>query len=171
MMKKLHSLLYLMLLILLYGCANPNEAKIYGKVSEASWEGKDISLYVYQHETLKVVATAKIEDGKFDFKLLPDTPFVATLRIDIGNLPYLLPVGVEPGLIKVLVGKETLVSGTPLNERLQQFMLDKDDFAPADSLSDEGKMAAIKAFFEKQIEANKDCPVLANFIRQAYGGR
>lgn len=151
-------------------CSNSGEAVIYGKVTEP-WDGKEISLTINGKSGVRSLETTTIEDGKFKFKMIPDTPFVAILRIDMADvpLPYLLPVAVEPGKIEVLLGRETLVSGTPLNEKLQQFMLDKDDFVATDTTSGDAKQKAFRKFVEGQVAKYGDTPVLAAFIDCAYG--
>lgn len=150
-------------------CSNPGEAVIYGKVTEP-WDGKEISLTINGNSGARSLETTTIEDGKFKFKMEPDTPFVATLRMEMDDAPflYLLPVAVEPGRIEVLLGRETMVSGTPLNEKLQQFILDKDDFVAADTTSGDAKQEAFRKFVEGQVAKYGDTPVLVAFIERAY---
>lgn len=149
-------------------CSNPREAVIDGEMTAEGWNGKNIELI--NSETNEVISQTRIEDNEFEFRLVPDTPFIATLRIQSEDMdiPYILPVAVEMGKITVKAGMETLTTGTPLNTRLQQFMVRKSDLALPDTLSLEEYKKEFRAFIEQEIENNKDCPALAGFIKKAY---
>lgn len=171
-MKRFVSI-WIIALLCAWGCHDPKESIIKGKTTETEWNGKTVELTVKKDGTRSIIGKSKINDGKFEIRVVADTPFIATLRIEVGLLPYILPVAVEPGQIHVLMGQETRVSGTPLNTRLQQFMVDKDDFISecADTLQTGERLARFKHFIEAQIEKNKDNFSLAKYIREMYGSR
>ena len=57
-------------------CSNPREAVIDGEMTAEGWNGKNIELI--NSETNEVISQTRIEDNEFEFRLVPDTPFMKT---------------------------------------------------------------------------------------------
>lgn len=168
-----HIFFYVCILLSAYivtSCIDKDETVIYGKVTE-QWDGKKIILSTTGSSGNRQLATTEIKKNKFKIKIKPDSTFIALLRIDMGlnNIPYLLPIAIEPGKIEVLMGKETSVSGTPLNEKLQDFMIEKDIYIEKDTISDNTGLEHFYKFIDSQIQKYSDTPSLAHFIKIAYG--
>lgn len=168
-MNWLKALIYPALFMVMTGCNNAiHETSISGKTTD-EWNGQTISLYTYQNGNKKILANSIIEKGKFSIKLPYDSSYVATLSIDMGMIPYLQPVALEAGKIKVLIGEESYVGGTPLNDLLQTFMIDKALFIANDTIGGEESSKRFATFIQQQIEKYKEAPAVADFIKRAYG--
>lgn len=168
-MNWLKVLIYPALIIAMTGCNNAiNETSISGKATD-DWNGQTISLYTYQNGNKKILASSTIENGKFSIKIPYDSSYVATLSIDMGIIPYLQPIALEAGKIEVLIGEESYVGGTPLNDLLQTFMIDKAQFITNDTITGKDSQKHFATFIQQQIEKYKEAPAIANFIKRAYG--
>lgn len=157
---------FLFLSIWLGSCReDPQQFVVKGRAPLKEMNGKEVLLTLPGKEG-PVMARAKVRNGKFEMQGRTDSCFIALLRVDMEKLPYLLPVAIEPGYIYVKMGEDTYVGGTPVNERLQDFMLAKDDFC---SVRRDSFPEQFKVFVGMQVEKNKDCPPLAFFLRSYYG--
>lgn len=83
-----------------------------------------------------------------------------------------IPVVLEPGKVELQLGEYVYITGTPLNEAVQQFLnalqLCKDSVAAGSGLSPEKVGETFSAFYKQQILANKR-NALGRYIYGAYG--
>lgn len=169
-MNKSFTLLLLVCILSWVSCQNnPNQYVITGNPVAEEFNGKTVKLLKDNGDSSIVIDSAIIKNGKFSMKSEVSSPFLATLSIETGTLPYLLPVAIEPGRINVMMTDRTAVWGTPLNARLQQFMVDKDDWEDSTQstpLEERNKEFAL--FMEKQIQATEDCQPLQEYIKKHY---
>lgn len=153
------------------GCNSANSYTITGKVTESSLNGQKVELCTIKGAQNVVVNSGTIKDGRFSMKGTVDTAFVGTLRVQFPDgFPYLQPVAIEHGSIQVLMGNETVVCGTPMNDKLQRFLIAKDSVLAVmdDSISESRKQAIFSSFIATQVKSMDSCAALSLFIKESY---
>ena len=102
---------------------------IYGKLGILRHENKNV--YLCDTYSYEVRDSARVSNGKFVLHV-PDSVKgmrLLVLRNALGeDLPLSLPVVVGEGDVNVVLGETVLTYGTPLNDRLQDFLLATDAF-------------------------------------------
>ena len=94
---------------------------IQGSSSVSSLDGSKLYLKTVKDQELKSMDSCDVVHGKFRFAGLLDTVKLANLYMD--DEPLAMPVVVEKGEIEVRIDNTgRSVSGTPLNEKLYQFI-------------------------------------------------
>lgn len=125
---KMNKCLFLLpaLVLLLTACGgNGNTAPFIGKVTLDGYEGRHVYLEMTD-DAQTVVDSALVKDGRFSFNLNDSTPQVYQLVLketDDDIFPILLPIVSEKGSLYVSMGELVYTSGTPLNDKLQDFLL------------------------------------------------
>ena len=125
---KMNKCLFLLpaLVLLLTACGgNGNTAPFIGKVTLDGYEGRHVYLEMTD-DAQTVVDSALVKDGRFSFNLNDSTPQVYQLVLketDDDIFPILLPIVSEKGNLYVSMGELVYTSGTPLNDKLQDFLL------------------------------------------------
>ena len=167
--------LLLVLVTLLSSCSpSPEGCVIEGVVRDKAYEGGTVRLC--NPYTAAASDSASVRDGKFSFKPGEGTSNVRLLVLKASDddlFPITLPVVTENGRIQVVLGETVFTSGTPLNDRMQDFLLAVDRFS--DKMSGSGKEAVeIRTDFAKLLEAS----ILQNldnrvgvYIFRAYSSR
>ena len=114
------------LVLLLTACGgNGDTAPFIGKVTLDGYEGRHVYLEMTD-DAQTVVDSALVKDGRFSFNLNDSTPQVYQLVLketDDDIFPILLPIVSEKGNLYVSMGELVYTSGTPLNDKLQDFLL------------------------------------------------
>lgn len=126
----------------------------------------------------EILDSTRVDGGVFQFKKLErDTVYAALLILKSSTddlFPSLLPVMIEPGELKAEMGEGYVcISGSPLNEKMQDFLqgIDKiSDQMHKEKYSPEKARQAFVEFLVAQIDLNKDNAV-STYIRQAYDSR
>lgn len=117
-MRKL-SFIFLMAL-LLTSCMN--SYNIQGSSNVSMLDGRMLYLKVYNDNDLKNIDSCDVVHGQFHFTGTTDSAKMATLFMDDESL---LPVIIESGDITIKIDNtQQKVSGTPLNDKLSQFLDD-----------------------------------------------
>lgn len=167
--------IFLLLLVCLCSCSSgPKGCVIKGNVKAEGYEGKMV--YLCDPYTQAACDSISVRDGKFNFDLGEQPPAVLLLKLKSSaddSFPITLPVVTENGTVKVVLGEVVLTSGTPLNDKLQDFLLAVDRFSNKMSKSGEGVENIRTEFMhllETSILQNKDNPVGA-YIFRAYSSR
>ena len=125
---KMNKCLFLLpaLVLLLTACGgNGDTAPFIGKVTLDGYEGRHVYLEMTD-DAQTVVDSALVKDGRFSFNLNDSTPQVYQLVLketDDDIFPILLPIVSEKGNLYVSMGELVYTSGTPLNDKLQDFLL------------------------------------------------
>lgn len=138
------------------------------------YEGKMV--YLCDPYTQATCDSISVRDGKFNFDLGEQPPAVLLLKLKSSaddSFPITLPVVTENGTVKVVLGELVFTSGTPLNDKLQDFLLAVDRFS--DEMSKSGKgIEKIRTEFMHLLEAsilqNKDNRV-GMYIFRTYSSR
>ncbi len=120
-MKKLLS--FLLLACLLFSCSGDEKGcKINGRYASAP---DGTMLYVTPvDDILSPLDSAVVKGGRFKFLLsdsVPSVYFISSQQVLDGNY-----VVAEPGVLSVDFTGDVFVSGTPANERLNRFMVEKE---------------------------------------------
>lgn len=169
----LHALL--LSVICLCSCASsPKGCVVKGSVKAEGYEGKMV--YLCDPYTPAICDSVLVRDGKFNFDIKESNVDVLLLKLKSSpddSFPITLPVVTENGTVKVVLGEVVLTSGTPLNDKLQDFLLAVDRFS--DEMSKSGKgIENIRIEFmhllETSILQNRDNPV-GGYIFRAYSSR
>lgn len=125
---KMNKCLFLLpaLILLLTACGgNGGTAPFIGKVTLDGYEGRHVYLET-TGDAQTVADSALVKDGRFSFNLNDSTPKVYRLVLketDDDIFPIILPIVSEKGNLYVSMGELVYTSGTPLNDRLQDFLL------------------------------------------------
>ena len=115
-------LLYLCLLLMLVGCGQQQPAyRIEGTVDGNVREGQKVYLVPMENANRGNVDSTYIHEGRFTFE--GDTERVSIVRLPIQErqLAQEMLVITEPGVIKVHIGRNSTVAGTPQNEQMQRW--------------------------------------------------
>lgn len=103
----------------LVSCAD--SYSIQGSSSVSSFDGSKLYLKTVKNQELKNMDSCDVVHGKFRFAGLLDTVKLANLYMD--DEPLMMPVVVEKGEIEIHIDNTSrTVSGTPLNDKLYQFI-------------------------------------------------
>lgn len=166
---------FLLLLVCLCSCSSvPKGCVIKGNVKADGYEGKMV--YLCDPYTRTAFDSISVRDGKFNFNLGGQPMAVLLLKLKSSaddSFPITLPVVTENGTVKVVLGEIVLTSGTPLNDKLQDFLLAVDRFS--DEMTKSGKdIEMIRTEFMHLLEAsilqNKDNRV-GMYIFRTYSSR
>ena len=180
-MKILNGLLPLFLsALLICSCGGGNKevtgTAVKGRVTLEGYEGRYVYLETTTPESSKVDSTL-VEDGRFSFNLNDSTPQVYQLVLkgsDNDVFPITLPIVSEKGTLGVTLGEYVLTSGTPLNDKLQDFLLAVSSFADKQMQGGELDMEKIQKDFATLVEGhilmNIDNP-LGSYIFENYRGK
>lgn len=116
-MKKI---IYLLVIVTtLVSCAE--SYSIQGSSSVSALDGSKLYLKTVSDQELKNLDSCDVVHGKFRFAGLLDTVKLANLYMD--DEPLMMPVVVEKGEIEIRIDNTgRTVSGTPLNDKLYQFI-------------------------------------------------
>ena len=116
-MKKI---IYLLVIVTtLVSCAE--SYSIQGSSSVSALDGSKLYLKAVSDQELKNLDSCDVVHGKFRFAGLLDTVKLANLYMD--DEPLMMPVVVEKGEIEIRIDNTgRTVSGTPLNDKLYQFI-------------------------------------------------
>ena len=94
---------------------------IQGETSVSAFDGSKLYLKTMVNDELKNLDSCDVVHGKFKFAGLLDTVKMATLYLD--DDPLMMPVVIEQGDIEIHIDNSSrTVSGSPLNEKLYEFM-------------------------------------------------
>ncbi len=116
-MKKI--LYALVVMTALVSCAE--SYSIQGSSSVSALDGSKLYLKTVKDQELKNMDSCDVVHGKFRFAGLLDTVKLANLYMD--DEPLMMPVVVEKGEIEIRIDNTgRTVSGTPLNDKLYQFI-------------------------------------------------
>lgn len=120
--NKLLPLLFLMAIVLT-SCGH--SYKVNGTTSVSYMDGKTLFLKVLKNDQWVNVDSAEVIHGTFKMKGSIDSIMVASLYMDDQSL---MPVVLESGTIKIDITDEDMkVSGTPLNDKLYDFIKKKNE--------------------------------------------
>lgn len=152
----------------------PKGCVIKGNVKAEGYEGKTV--YLCSPHTPAVLDSASVQDGKFSFNLGEVETDVLLLKLKSSpddSFPVTLPVVTENGTVKVVLGETVFTSGTPLNDKLQDFLLAVSRFS--DEMAGSGKaIEKVRAEFMHLLQAsilqNRDNRV-GVYIFRAYSSR
>lgn len=132
--------------------------------------------YLADLDRHRVDSTA-LDGGDFRFSVADSVsrPYVMLLQLVDREEPLNqmdLPVMVENGTIQVGLGEYIHISGTPLNERVQDFLnalqACKDNLSARKGVTVEQIQSTFSGFYKEQILLNKD-NVLGGYILRDYG--
>ena len=126
-MKKMFLLMVISLMtvtsmVVMAGCksAEKGNCRIHGTMESNRWDGKKIFLVpMFGQQDAAHVDSVVIKDGKFEF--VADTTEMKVIRVDYhyrDGVQDLLVVS-EPGDVTVVIGANSVSSGTPQNDSLQ----------------------------------------------------
>lgn len=152
----------------------PKGCVVKGNVKTEGYEGQTV--YLCNPYTLEARDSASVRDGKFSFSPGGQTPDILLLKLKSSPddlFPVTLPVVTENGTVEVVLGEIVLTSGTPLNDKLQDFLLAVDRFS--DEMTKSGKetdkvRTEFMHLLETSILQNTDNPV-GGYIFRAYSSR
>jgi peroxiredoxin len=116
-------------------------------------------------DILSPIDSAVVRNGRFAFEIadtLPYVRFISSQLVIDGNY-----VVVEPGAVKVEFGSDNFAVGTPANERLNRFMVERDKIV---NLRRMGAPGALDAFgLDKSMcDSIRDIVVIAGDIFDSY---
>lgn len=109
-------------MVVMAGCKSESKGvcRIHGTMESSRWDGKKIFLVpMFGAQDAAHVDSVVIKDGKFEFTA--DTLEMKVIRVDYhyrDGVQDLLIVS-EPGDVKVMIGANSVSSGTPQNDSLQ----------------------------------------------------
>jgi len=110
-------------LLLLIGCQTESQFVISGQLPDKTYDGEKIYLVPLESAVKERVDSAIIADGKFRFKGAIKASEIFIIRakpVLRFNLQELLIVK-EQGILHVNIGKKSSVSGTALNDSLEEW--------------------------------------------------
>lgn len=128
-------------------------------------------------ENGSVLDSTLISEGTFSLEL-PDNqkkPQIAIVRL-LGNTNadevYDMPVGIENGEVRLNLGEYIHISGTPLNDAMQEFLNGlqdcSDNCLAQEGLDEEAITRSFSEFYMQQITLNRQ-NALGAYIFRAYG--
>ena len=151
-------------------CDSGSYLRISGTI-DPSFDGYNIYFRPQPYPTGDIVDSSKISGGKFSFRIPADSLYVGDLVLSFSSRERVEPllVAVEPGNLKVGMGKDSYSSGTPLNDTLavwKQFIVDNVQAKKFDEMID------VQSIFEERtVELIKSQPnALGGFIFFLYSG-
>lgn len=154
--------------------SSPKGCVIEGSVKDQTYEGKTV--YLCDPYTSVAHDSTSIKNATFSFNLGEQISDVLLLKLKSSTddlFPITLPVVAENGKVKVALGDLVFTSGTPLNDKLQDFLLAVDHFS--DKAVNSGKETEeLRKDFMNLLEAsilqNSDNGV-GVYIFRAYSSR
>ncbi|SEE42147.1 DUF4369 domain-containing protein [Prevotella sp. lc2012] len=113
-------ILYAFVVIVVFAsCAE--SYSIQGSSSVSSLDGSKLYLKTVKDQELKNMDSCDVVHGKFHFSGILDTVKLANLYMD--DEPLMMPVVIEKGEIEIRIDNTSrVVSGTPLNDKLYEFI-------------------------------------------------
>lgn len=158
------SLLFLLLFSVLFSCSkDENNCVIKGRYASAP---NGTVLYVTPvDDILSPIDSAVVRGGKFAFELDgADSAvcFISSQKVLDGNF-----VVVEPGVLHVDFAGDVFVKGTPDNEHLNRFIIEKNRIVNLRRLCEPDMMAALD-MEEAMCDSLKDLAVVAGMIFETY---
>lgn len=121
--------------------------------------------------------SVNIESGNFSFQKSDNVtePYALMVRLQENHAPYdwiEMPVFIENGTVAIEIGEYIHISGTSLNDALQEFLdslqHSKDATKAKKDITMEEIEATFSEFFKQQILTNKD-NALGKYIYREYG--
>ena len=173
-MKKfiLHLSLCLSALFLATGCQGGYDIR--GTIVGVQYTNRMV--FLCAPYTLQPIDSTVIRDGKFGFHVPGSSVTVYNLLLQGKSsdiLPLDIPVVTGDGVAKVTMGDVFSIGGTPLNDRLKEFLLGTDTFFQ-DGLSgkytSEQIRANFKRYLQEQVVENKS-NIVSAYILQSYSNR
>lgn len=170
--KVLYLGLFLLALFFVVGCHDGYNIRgtIVGKQYNNSF------VYLCAPYTLQPIDSTIVRNGKFEFCVPDSSVTVYNLLLQENPsdiIPLNIPVVTGDGIAKVMMGDVLSIGGTPLNDRLKEFLLGMDSFFQ-DALSGKYTTEQIRANFRRylreQILENKS-NILSVYILQSYSDR
>ena len=157
------NLFHLLLLCLLFSCSkNENACVVNGRYASAP---DGTVLYVTPiDDILAPMDSVVVKGGKFGIELdgtSPSVRFISSQQVLDGGFVY-----VEPGVVNVDFTGD-FVSGTPANERLNRFMLERDKIVNLRRMGAPGALDAF-ALDEAMCDSIKDIVAIAGDIFESY---
>lgn len=173
-MKKYIGLLFIGVLLIIVGtCCTGNEKKclIQGHTSFKTYS----KAYLLDTER-RPVDSVIVNDGNFTFTQPDSTsiPYVMIIRLDNGseNDWLEMPVMIEHGMVKLQIEEYVHISGTPLNNAIQDFLDGiqrcKDGIVVDKDITPDEVEQIFSEYYCQQILANRD-NALGRYIYQDYG--
>lgn len=170
MMK--HAWVCLLCVLLLSSCGGSSVEGLTGKVTLDGYDGRMVYLETTTN-TPERVDSAQVKDNRFSFTFNDSVPQVYCLvlgKTDNDEFPITLPVVSEKGHIKVMMGEFVLTMGTPLNDKLQDFLLAVSNFTDKMILDKDADLQTVVVEFGKLLEGsimqNINTPVGAYIYRR-----
>lgn len=161
-------LYFVTVLLVLSACSQSSSYKISGVCRDRQLEGKNI--YMRKMTSHTPSDSACIRNSRFSFAGQQPSPEIHILYVEVENGMYnMLPVAVEAGKIKVVLDSIIYTGGTPLNDKLQDFILAKQTFVLKEGAgkSKDELPRLFSAFLKKQILGNSD-NIVSQYIYQTY---
>ena len=157
------NLFHLLLLCFLFSCSkNENACVVNGRYASAP---DGTVLYVTPiDDILAPMDSVVVKGGKFGIELdgtSPSVRFISSQQVLDGGFVY-----VEPGVVNVDFTGD-FVSGTPANERLNRFMLERDKIVNLRRMGAPGALDAF-ALDEAMCDSIKDIVAIAGDIFESY---
>lgn len=157
------NLFHLLLLCFLFSCSkNENACVVNGRYASAP---DGTVLYVTPiDDILAPMDSVVVKGGKFGIELdgtSPSVRFISSQQVLDGGFVY-----VEPGVVNVDFTGD-FVSGTPVNERLNRFMLERDKIVNLRRMGAPGALDAF-ALDEAMCDSIKDIVAIAGDIFESY---
>lgn len=121
--------------------------------------------------------SVNMEDGKFGFQMADNvvSPYALMVHLQENHDPYdwiEMPVFIENGMVTMEIGDVIHISGTSLNDGLQEFFdslqHSKDATKVKKDITIEEVEATFSEFYKQQILMNKD-NALGRYIYREYG--
>jgi hypothetical protein len=121
---------YLVLLLIFAGCQSGHDFVINGHLPDVKTDGEWVFLVPLENASKERVDSVKIANGAFKFEELAGVPEIYIIRTKpILRLTYQeLLVVKEPGELTVVIGDNSIASGTVLNDSLQKWKEKKEVF-------------------------------------------
>ena len=173
-MKKYILFLLIAIGVVSFSSCSGGGTTIYGKLSVLKHEAKNV--YLCDAYSYKTIDSTRVNDGKFVFHIPDSVKGIRLLALKNAleeDLPLPLPVVVGEGNVNVIMGETILTYGTPLNDRLQDFLLATDAFH-TEMLEKELSAAEIAPLFtsllQEQILLNRD-NIVGVYIYKSYKSR
>ncbi len=154
-----------------------DQYKLVGTTNIHGLEGEMLYLKVYDVDDLKKMDSCKVTHGKFEFKGTMDSTVMANLFVGEQSL---MPVVIESGDLKVRIDDiAQQISGSPLNDTLYNFILQKTqlDNQISELSQKEGRMVMDGVDFDEVVArlnaeyidlSSKNDALITGFIKRNY---
>lgn len=161
-------LYFVIVLLVLSACSQSGSYKISGVCRDRQLEGKNV--YMRKMTSRTPSDSACIHNNRFSFTGQQTLPEIHILYVEVEKGIYnMLPVALEAGKIKVVLDSIIYTGGTPLNDKLQDFILAKQRFVLKEdaSRSKDELPRLFSTFLKKQVLGNLD-NIVSQYIYQTY---